>query len=61
MRDDGTANLGMTREVTRKEVERAVKKIKNSKAVGPDNIPVAEWRSLGGPGMEKLTELMRMI
>ncbi|XP_068241080.1 uncharacterized protein [Palaemon carinicauda] len=36
-----TVNIGLTR-----RVEQAVKKMKNIKAAGPDNIPVEVWESL---------------
>ena len=61
VRGDGWQNHGMTREVTRTEVNNAMKKMKNAKATGPDEIPVEAWRSLGDMGIEMLTELMRKI
>ena len=61
MMEDGIANLGMTKDRTREEAKKAVSKLKNSKAVGPDNILVEARRSLGEAGIEKLTQLMQMI
>ena len=58
---DGQQNHGVVREVTRSEVERALKKMKNAKATGPDGIPVEAWKSLGEFGAEQLTVLMRKI
>ena len=59
--EEGIANLGMTKDTTREEVKKAVSKMKNSKAVGPDNMPVEARRSLGEAGLEKLNQLMQMI
>ena len=42
---DGIPNYGVTRNITRVEVTRAMKKMKNAKAVGPDKIPVEAWIS----------------
>jgi hypothetical protein len=58
---EGTPNQGVTKEVTKVEVERALKKMKNNKATGPDEIPVEVWKCLGEVGIDKLTELMQMI
>ena len=58
---DGTPNQGMTTEVTRTEVEKALRKMKNEKSPGPDEIPVEEWKCLGREGIDKLTELMQKI
>ncbi|XP_068213952.1 uncharacterized protein [Palaemon carinicauda] len=38
--EDGLPNEAVTIEMTRKEVNQAVKKMKSSKAAGPDNIPL---------------------
>ncbi|XP_068242331.1 uncharacterized protein [Palaemon carinicauda] len=51
----------VTKGVTRREVEQAVKKMKNSKAAGPDNIPVEVWKSLGEEGIDILWNLMQRI
>ena len=60
VRGDWTTNEGVKREVTREEVAKAVEKM-NNEAIGTDDILVAAWRSLREPGINKLTELMRMI
>ena len=38
--EDGIKNLGVTHNIRRREVKRALNKMKNGKAVGPDGIPV---------------------
>ena len=58
---DGIPNEGVTTTVTRVEVERAVRKMKNGKAAGPDKIPVEVWKSLGEEGVDMLWDLMRKI
>ena len=58
---DGTPNQGMTTEVTRTEVEKALRKMKNGKSPGPDEIPVEAWKFLWREGIDKLTELMQKI
>lgn len=59
--EQGVENQGMVREVTREEVERAVKKMKNGKAVGVDEIPVEVWKCLGADGIDILWDLMRKV
>ena len=58
---DGTPNQGMTTEVTGTEVEKALRKMKNGKSLGPDEIPVEAWKCLGREGIDRLTELMQKI
>ena len=58
---NGTPKQGLTIGVTRAEVERALKKMKNNKATGPDEIPVEAWRALGGEGVDLLWDLMIKI
>ena len=41
--------------ITREEVERALSRMQNGKAVGPDEIPVEAWKNLGVCGIEFLT------
>ena len=43
------------------EVKAALHKMKNGKAVGPDNIPIEAWKSLGRQGIEVLTKLFNQI
>ncbi|XP_068243731.1 uncharacterized protein [Palaemon carinicauda] len=52
--EDGLQNEAVTIGVTRIEVEQPVKKMKNIKAAGPDNIPVEVWKSLGEEGIDIL-------
>ena len=54
---NGTPNQGLTRA----EVESALKKMKNNKATGTDEIPVEAWRALGGEGVDLLWDLMIKI
>ncbi|XP_068241089.1 uncharacterized protein [Palaemon carinicauda] len=55
------AKEAVNKGVTRREVEQAVKKMKNSKASGPDNIPVEVWKSLGEEGIDILWDPMQKI
>ena len=48
-------------EISKEEVKRSLKSIKNNKAVGPDDIPVEAWKSLGEPAIEFLTCLFNKI
>lgn len=48
-------------EISRKEVKKAMKRMKGGKAVGPDGIPVEAWRSLGGMAVELLTSLFNKL
>ncbi|XP_068241087.1 uncharacterized protein [Palaemon carinicauda] len=57
----GLPNEAVNIGVTRKEVEQAVKKMKNSKASGLDNIPAEIWKSLGEEGIDIGWELMQKI
>jgi len=50
-----------TSEITSEEVEKAMKKMKNGKAVGPDNLPVEVWKSLGIIGIEYLKQELNKI
>ena len=58
---NGTPNQVLTIGVTSAEVESALKKMKNNKATGPDEIPVEAWRALGGEGVDLLWDLMVKI
>ncbi|KAI5726127.1 hypothetical protein M8J77_024147 [Diaphorina citri] len=59
--EEGTPNEGMTAEISREEVVLAVKKMKNGKATGPDEIPVEAWKSLGEKGIDILWKMMKQI
>ncbi|XP_047109654.1 uncharacterized protein LOC124779239 [Schistocerca piceifrons] len=50
--EEGGANEGLTKDISGDEVELAVEKMKNGKAVGPDQIPVEVWKCLGKKGIE---------
>ncbi|XP_069978602.1 uncharacterized protein [Penaeus vannamei] len=50
-----------TSEITIQEVEKAPKKMKNGKTVGPDNQLVEEWKSLGIIGIEYLKQELNKI
>ena len=52
---------GEVRRVTEDEVMTAMKKMKNGKAVGPDDIPVEAWRNLGDIAERLLTRLFNRI
>ena len=47
--------------VTKEEVRTAMKKMKNGKAVGPDDIPVEAWKCLGELAIAFLTKLFNGI
>ena len=52
---------GEVRRVTEDEVMTAMKKMKNGKAVDPDDIPVEAWRNLGDMTVRFLTKLFNRI
>ena len=43
------------------EVREALKRMSSGKAVGPDNIPIEVWKSLGNRGIVWLTNLFNEI
>ncbi|XP_051779618.1 uncharacterized protein LOC127526820 [Erpetoichthys calabaricus] len=47
--------------ISKEEVRTAMKRMKNGKAVGPDDIPVEAWRCLGEMAVEFLTRLFNGI
>ncbi len=49
------------RRFSKEEVKEVVRKMKNKKAVGPDEIPVEVWKCLGAKGIEWLTSLFNVI
>ncbi|XP_066982804.1 uncharacterized protein [Macrobrachium rosenbergii] len=59
--EDGFQNLGMTHTISRKEVKKALKKMKNCKAIRPDGIPADVWRSLGEEGIDMRWDLEKKI
>ena len=48
-------------QISKEEVRAAMKRMKNEKAVGPDDIPVEAWRCLGETAVEFLTRLFNAI
>ena len=53
--------IGPAPSITTLEVEAAVKKMKNGKSTGPDDIPAEVWKILGEKGTEILTRLFNQI
>ncbi|KAK3541761.1 hypothetical protein QTP86_003520 [Hemibagrus guttatus] len=47
--------------IRKDEVRKALKRMKNGKAVGPDNIPVEVWKCLGEAAVEFLTSLFNRV
>ena len=43
--------------ISKEEVRENIKRMKNGKAVGPDDIPVEVWKCLGEIALEFLTKL----
>ncbi|CAH2092122.1 unnamed protein product [Euphydryas editha] len=52
---------GLIIEISGYEVEKAVKTMKNHKAVGPNNIPADRWKMLGPAAINGLTKLFNAI
>ena len=57
----GEENREFMRRIQKIEVEKALKKMKLRKAVGPDGIPIEVWRCLGQVGIKWLTDLFNKI
>jgi hypothetical protein len=49
------------RRIQESEVKDALKRMKGSKAMGPDGIPIEVWRTLGGVVIVWLTKLFNLI
>ncbi|KAI5618058.1 hypothetical protein C0J50_22647, partial [Silurus asotus] len=47
--------------ISKEEVRAAIRRMKNEKSVGPDDIPVEAWRCLGEMAVEFLTRLFNRI
>ena len=47
--------------VTNTEVRLALRKMKNGKAVGPDEIPVEAWKCIGEPAVKVMTRLFNRL
>ena len=54
-------NYEYYRKIQEYEVENALNKMKNGKAVGPDEIPIEVWKCLGRKGILWLTSLFNRI
>ena len=54
-------NLDEMEAITEVEVRSALKKMKNGKAVGPDNLPIEIWKCLGEEGLKFLCEMLNKI
>ncbi|KAH1190889.1 Pre-mRNA-processing protein 40B [Glycine max] len=54
-------NYKYYRRIQKQEVKEALKRMSNGKAVGPDNIPIEVWKTLGDRGLEWLTKLFNEI
>ncbi|RZB79100.1 DnaJ-like subfamily C member 7 isoform B [Glycine soja] len=54
-------NYKYYRRIQKQEVKEALKRMSNGKAVGPDNIPIEVWKTLGDRGFEWLTKLFNEI
>jgi len=50
-----------TDNISRREVEKALRLMKSNKAVGPDNIPIEAWKSLGEAAVDVLWDLLNKI
>lgn len=58
---DGVPSQGVVPEISKDEIQYALRKMKNDKSTGPDNIPVEVWKSLGDVGINMLWDLMNKI
>ncbi|KAK3894199.1 hypothetical protein Pcinc_002033 [Petrolisthes cinctipes] len=58
---EGTVNVRDTPEISREEVKIALRKMKNGKALGPDEIPAEVWKSLEEEGIDVLWDLLSKI
>jgi len=54
-------NYNYYRQIQEHEVREALKKMSSGNAVGPDNIPIEVWKSLGDRGIVWLTNLFNEI
>ncbi|XP_037775545.1 uncharacterized protein LOC119572509 [Penaeus monodon] len=61
IRGDGDASQGAVLEISRIEVQQALKKMKNGKATGPDGIPIEAWKAMGEEGIGVLWMLMGKV
>ena len=61
LRGLGDPNHGVVRDISRDEVVLGLKKMKNGKAPGPDELPIEAWKALGNEGTNTLWSLMQKI
>ncbi|KAI3437513.1 uncharacterized protein J3R85_005279 [Psidium guajava] len=54
-------NRRFVRRIRAQEVQDALKKMKTSKALGPDGVPIEVWRCLGNVAISWLTKLFNKI
>ena len=47
--------------ITKDKVKAAMKRMKHGKAVGPDDIPIEAWKTLGDIGVNFPTKLFNQI
>ena len=59
--EDGIQHMGVTQNISRREVKKLLEKMKNDKAIGPDGIPVEAWKSLGEEGIDMLWDMTNKI
>jgi hypothetical protein len=59
--DSIDTNKRFVRRIQESEVKEALKKMKTSKALGPDDIPIEIWRCLGDILIVWLTKLFNII
>ncbi|XP_064121710.1 uncharacterized protein LOC135226196 [Macrobrachium nipponense] len=59
--EEEIANEREVPRISRREVRRALSKMKKGKGVGPDGIPVEVWRCLGKEGINILWDLFNKI
>ncbi|XP_066958119.1 uncharacterized protein [Macrobrachium rosenbergii] len=61
IKEEGNPRVRAVPDITREEVKRALDKMKNGKAVGPDGIPVEVWKCLGGEEVDILWDLFSKV
>ena len=58
---EGLPTERATPDITRNEVQKAMRAMKCNKSVGPDNIPIEVWKSLGEEGVDIVWDLTQKI
>ncbi|XP_037803562.1 uncharacterized protein LOC119597969 [Penaeus monodon] len=59
--EEQVGNPGEVEAITEDEVRRALRKMKDGKAVGPDNLPIEAWKCLGEEGVTFLCSMLNKI